>query len=150
MEVDDGLQLPDSILALPGQPGSCRFLRPTFAKHLTKGRKPYWGPVVETGNKDLDIREIKEIRPGKNSRDFERYPEDARKLDSALCFVILYGMDFRLKTLSVAAFCEDDVNLWVAGLNWLVTDTQRAPTPLYIERWLRKQFDSMDRSREGR
>lgn len=50
----------------------------------------------------VDIREIKEIRQGKNSRDFERYPEDARKLDSALCFIILYGMDFRLKTLSVA------------------------------------------------
>ncbi|XP_015263416.1 PREDICTED: 1-phosphatidylinositol 4,5-bisphosphate phosphodiesterase gamma-1-like, partial [Gekko japonicus] len=97
----------------------------------------------------VDIREIKEIRPGKNSRDFERYPEDARKLDSTMCFIILYGMDFRLKTLSLAAFSEDDVNLWIAGLNWLVTDTQRAPTPLQIERWLRKQFDLMDRSREG-
>ncbi|XP_058034768.1 1-phosphatidylinositol 4,5-bisphosphate phosphodiesterase gamma-1-like isoform X5 [Ahaetulla prasina] len=124
---------------------------------------PSFGPIPPCGQErawlcqrlataeisSVDIREIKQIRPGKNSRDFERYPEEARKLDSALCFVILYGMDFRLKTLSVAAFCEDDVTLWVAGLNWLVTDTQRSPTPLQIERWLRKQFDSMDRSREG-
>lgn len=50
----------------------------------------------------VDIREIKEIRLGKNSRDFERYPEDARKLDFTMCFIILYGMDFRLRTLSVA------------------------------------------------
>lgn len=50
----------------------------------------------------VDIREIKEIRLGKNSRDFERYPEDARKLDFSMCFIILYGMDFRLRTLSVA------------------------------------------------
>ncbi|KAL2308598.1 hypothetical protein Nmel_001650 [Mimus melanotis] len=101
------------------------------------------------GHSTLDIREIKEIRLGKNSRDFERYPEDARKLDFTMCFIILYGMDFRLRTLSVAAFCEEDINLWITGLNWLVADTQRAQTPLQIERWLRKQFDGMDRAREG-
>ncbi|RXM29061.1 1-phosphatidylinositol 4,5-bisphosphate phosphodiesterase gamma-1 [Acipenser ruthenus] len=51
----------------------------------------------------IDIREIKEIRLGKSSRDFDRYPEEVRKLDSSQCFIILYGMEFRLKTLSVAA-----------------------------------------------
>ncbi|KAL7985681.1 hypothetical protein Chor_010620, partial [Crotalus horridus] len=30
-------------------------------------------------------------------------------------------------------FCEDDVTFWVAGLNWLVTDTQQSPTPLQTE-----------------
>uniref|UniRef100_A0A670I8N7 1-phosphatidylinositol 4,5-bisphosphate phosphodiesterase gamma n=1 Tax=Podarcis muralis TaxID=64176 RepID=A0A670I8N7_PODMU len=54
-----------------------------------------------------------------------------------------------MEGLNVLSFCEEDVNLWVAGLNWLLTDTQRSQTPLHIERWLRKQFDSMDRSREG-
>lgn len=87
-----------------------------------------------------------------------------------MCFIILYGMDFRLRTLSVAgvwtpslvpqpplgshplpsilsppsqphhpplsppAFCEEDINLWITGLNWLVADTQKAQTPLQIER----------------
>lgn len=42
---------------------------------------------------------------GKGSRDFERYPEEARKLDSAHCFIVLYGPEFRLRTLSVAGQC---------------------------------------------
>lgn len=32
------------------------------------------------------------------------------------------------------AFCEEDINLWITGLNWLVADTQKAQTPLQIER----------------
>lgn len=51
----------------------------------------------------VDIREIKEIRSGQKSRDFERYLEDsAARLDQAHCFVILYGTEFRLKSLSLA------------------------------------------------
>uniref|UniRef100_A0A670I859 1-phosphatidylinositol 4,5-bisphosphate phosphodiesterase gamma n=1 Tax=Podarcis muralis TaxID=64176 RepID=A0A670I859_PODMU len=137
-----------TVLTLFYQKKSQRPERRNFQVRL-KSRQVVWSRTPEKVEGDVDIREIKEIRPGKNSRDFERYPEDARKLDSALCFVVLYGIDFRLKTLSLAAFCEEDVNLWVAGLNWLLTDTQRSQTPLHIERWLRKQFDSMDRSREG-
>lgn len=69
----------------------------------------YWGGVDDLQSADsdsdwlaVDIREIKELRLGKASRDFERYPEEARKLDPALCFIVLYGLEFRLKTLSVA------------------------------------------------
>lgn len=53
----------------------------------------------------VDIREIRELRLGKGSRDFERYPEEARKLDSSHCFIVLYGLEFRLRTLSVAGQC---------------------------------------------
>lgn len=53
----------------------------------------------------VDIREIRELRLGKGSRDFERYPEEARKLDSTHCFIVLYGLEFRLRTLSVAGQC---------------------------------------------
>ncbi|NXM97665.1 PLCG1 phosphodiesterase, partial [Sylvia borin] len=99
----------------------------------------------------VDIREIKEIRPGKNSRDFDRYQEDpCFRPDHSHCFVVLYGTEFRLKTLSLQATSEDEVNMWIKGLNWLVADTLRAPTPLQIERWLRKQFYSLDRNREDR
>lgn len=50
----------------------------------------------------VDIREIKEIRPGKNSRDFDRYQEDpCFRPDHSHCFVVLYGTEFRLKTLSL-------------------------------------------------
>ncbi|NXA89327.1 PLCG1 phosphodiesterase, partial [Melanocharis versteri] len=99
----------------------------------------------------VDIREIKEIRPGRNSRDFDRYQEDpCFRPDHSHCFVVLYGTEFRLKTLSLQATSEDEVNMWIKGLNWLVADTLRAPTPLQIERWLRKQFYSLDRNREDR
>ncbi|XP_024598638.1 1-phosphatidylinositol 4,5-bisphosphate phosphodiesterase gamma-1 isoform X1 [Neophocaena asiaeorientalis asiaeorientalis] len=59
-------------------------------------------------------------------------------------------MEFRLKTLSLQATSEDEVNMWIKGLTWLMEDTLQAATPLQIERWLRKQFYSVDRNREDR
>lgn len=53
----------------------------------------------------VDIREIRELRLGKGSRDFERYPEEARKLEP-YCFIVLYGLEFRLRTLSLAGWCK--------------------------------------------
>uniref|UniRef100_A0A8D0ET55 1-phosphatidylinositol 4,5-bisphosphate phosphodiesterase gamma n=9 Tax=Neoaves TaxID=3078114 RepID=A0A8D0ET55_STROC len=123
-----------TVLTLFYQKKSQRPERRTFQVKL-ETRQIIWSRTPEKVEGDIDIREIKEIRLGKNSRDFERYPEDARKLDFTMCFIILYGMDFRLRTLSVAAFCEEDINLWITGLNWLVADTQKAQTPLQIERW---------------
>lgn len=33
-----------------------------------------------------------------------------------------------------AAFSEEEVNMWITGLNWLMIDTQRAPAPQQIDR----------------
>lgn len=33
-----------------------------------------------------------------------------------------------------AAFSEEEVNMWITGLNWLMTDTQKAPAPQQIDR----------------
>ncbi|XP_051488746.1 1-phosphatidylinositol 4,5-bisphosphate phosphodiesterase gamma-1 isoform X2 [Apus apus] len=124
--------------------------RKTFQVKL-ETRQVTWSRGSEKIEGAVDIREIKEIRPGKNSRDFDRYQEDpCFRLDQSHCFVVLYGTEFRLKTLSLQATSEDEVNMWIKGLNWLVADTLRAPTPLQIERWLRKQFYSLDRNREDR
>uniref|UniRef100_A0A8C4FC22 Phosphoinositide phospholipase C n=1 Tax=Dicentrarchus labrax TaxID=13489 RepID=A0A8C4FC22_DICLA len=112
-------------------------------------RQIVWSRNPDKVEGEIDIREIRELRLGKGSRDFERYPEEARKLDSTHCFIVLYGLEFRLRTLSVAAFSEEEVNMWITGLNWLMTDTQRAPAPQQIDRWLRKQFEVMDRNHEG-
>uniref|UniRef100_A0A3Q3GHQ2 1-phosphatidylinositol 4,5-bisphosphate phosphodiesterase gamma n=1 Tax=Kryptolebias marmoratus TaxID=37003 RepID=A0A3Q3GHQ2_KRYMA len=112
-------------------------------------RQVVWIRNPEKTEGEVDIREIRELRLGKGSRDFERYPEEARKLDPAHCFIVLYGLEFRLRTLSVAAFSEEEVNMWVTGLNWLMMDTQRAPAPQQVDRWLRKQFEVVDRSHEG-
>jgi phosphatidylinositol phospholipase C gamma-1 len=50
----------------------------------------------------VDLREVKEIRVGKNSKDFERWPDDAKRMENLKCFVVFYGLEFRLKTLSIA------------------------------------------------
>lgn len=50
----------------------------------------------------VDMREIKEIRPGKKSKDFEKWPDESKKIDAGKCFVVFYGQEFRLKMLSVA------------------------------------------------
>nr|XP_005986803.1 PREDICTED: 1-phosphatidylinositol 4,5-bisphosphate phosphodiesterase gamma-1 isoform X2 [Latimeria chalumnae] len=122
--------------------------RRTFQVKL-ETRQVTWSRGADKIEGEIDIREIKEIRSGRNSRDFERYQEDASfKPDLTHCFVILYGTEFRLKTLSLAATSEEEVEMWTAGLNWLVTDTLKSSTPLQTERWLRKQFYSVDRNRE--
>uniref|UniRef100_A0A8C4F0L0 1-phosphatidylinositol 4,5-bisphosphate phosphodiesterase gamma n=1 Tax=Dicentrarchus labrax TaxID=13489 RepID=A0A8C4F0L0_DICLA len=124
--------------------------RRTFQVKL-ETRTIIWTRGTDKIEGEIDIREIKEIRPGQKSWDFERYVEDlAARLDQAHCFVILYGTEFRLKSLSLAATSDEEMTMWVRGLNWLVADTLKSPTPLQIERWLRKQFYAVDRNREDR
>ncbi|XP_044068855.1 1-phosphatidylinositol 4,5-bisphosphate phosphodiesterase gamma-1 isoform X3 [Siniperca chuatsi] len=124
--------------------------RRTFQVKL-ETRTIIWTRGTDKIEGEIDIREIKEIRPGQKSRDFDRYVEDsAARLDQAHCFVILYGTEFRLKSLSLAATSDEEMTMWVKGLNWLVADTLKSPTPLQIERWLRKQFYAVDRNREDR
>ena len=50
----------------------------------------------------VDICEIKEIREGKVSKDFDKMHDETRKVDSTLCFSILYGNEFNLKVISIA------------------------------------------------
>ncbi|KAG7265050.1 hypothetical protein CRUP_020177 [Coryphaenoides rupestris] len=45
---------------------------------------------------------------------------------------------------------DEEMTMWVKGLNWLIADTLKSPTPLQIERWLRKQFSAVDRNREDK
>uniref|UniRef100_A0A669DF33 1-phosphatidylinositol 4,5-bisphosphate phosphodiesterase gamma n=1 Tax=Oreochromis niloticus TaxID=8128 RepID=A0A669DF33_ORENI len=76
--------------------------RRTFQVKL-ETRTIIWTRGTDKIEGEIDIREIKEIRSGQKSRDFDRYVEDsAARLDQAHCFVILYGTEFRLKSLSLA------------------------------------------------
>ena len=56
----------------------------------------------------IDLRDIKEVRPGKQSRDFLRWIEDAKHFDDDLCISIFYGSEFRLKCLSLIHFSKPD------------------------------------------
>lgn len=93
----------------------------------------------------VDLREVKEIRPGRNSKDFDKWADEARKMDKNLCFVIFYGSEFKLHTLSITASNKDEYRKWMMGLEHLVTDTQTASYQLQVERWLRKEFYLMEK-----
>lgn len=49
----------------------------------------------------VDLSEIREIRPGRNSKDFERFKDGKDKRDESTCFTIFYGSQFVLSTLSL-------------------------------------------------
>lgn len=48
------------------------------------------------------LLEVKDIKRGKNSKDFEEWPEDSNRTDTSNCFIIYYSSEFKYKTLSVA------------------------------------------------
>lgn len=50
----------------------------------------------------INLREVKEIRLGKNSKDFDKWPDESKKVDMMKCFVIFYGSEFKLRALSIA------------------------------------------------
>ena len=54
----------------------------------------------------VDVRDIKEVREGASSLDFKKAPDDLRMVDPNCCFVIVYGSEFRLKSLSVSGSTE--------------------------------------------
>uniref|UniRef100_A0A8B9JRG7 Phosphoinositide phospholipase C n=1 Tax=Astyanax mexicanus TaxID=7994 RepID=A0A8B9JRG7_ASTMX len=110
--------------------------RRTFQVKL-ETRQIIWTRGTDKIEGEIDIREIKEIRQGQKSRDFDRYLEDASaRTDQAHCFVILYGTEFRLKSLSLAATSDEEMAMWVKGLTCLMSDTLDSSTPLQIERWV--------------
>uniref|UniRef100_A0AAX7TM38 Phosphoinositide phospholipase C n=1 Tax=Astatotilapia calliptera TaxID=8154 RepID=A0AAX7TM38_ASTCA len=85
--------------------------RRTFQVKL-ETRTIIWTRGTDKIEGEIDIREIKEIRSGQKSRDFDRYVEDsAARLDQAHCFVILYGTEFRLKSLSLAGMLREGLSL---------------------------------------
>ena len=49
----------------------------------------------------MDIREIKEVRETLDSYDNKPSPSELKMVDPNCTFFILYGSEFRLKTLSV-------------------------------------------------
>ncbi|XP_048879389.1 1-phosphatidylinositol 4,5-bisphosphate phosphodiesterase gamma-1-like [Brienomyrus brachyistius] len=124
-----------TVLTLLSPKKSQRPERRTFQVKL-ETRQVIWSRGTDKIEGEIDIWAIKEIRPGQRFRDSERHLED----EQVPCFTILYGREFRLKSLSLAAMSDEEMSMWVQGLTWLVGDTLNSPTPLQIERWLRKQF----------
>jgi len=49
----------------------------------------------------VDLKDAKEVRCGRNSKEFDRWPDELKKFEASKCFVIFYGNEFKLKTLSI-------------------------------------------------
>ncbi|KAM9302230.1 1-phosphatidylinositol 4,5-bisphosphate phosphodiesterase gamma-2 [Gastrophryne carolinensis] len=106
-----------------------------------------WSKTADKIEGFLDLSEIKEIRQGKNCRDFER--GKASRLKEECCFTIFYGSQFVLNTLSLEADSMEDAKKWSAGLDILLDEVNNAPTATILESWLRKQIYSVDQTRRN-
>ncbi|XP_077687642.1 1-phosphatidylinositol 4,5-bisphosphate phosphodiesterase gamma-2 isoform X1 [Eretmochelys imbricata] len=113
---------------------------------IMETRQVAWSKTADKIEGFLDLREIKEIRPGKNAKDFERGKATQHKEH---CFTIFYGTQFVLNTLSLAADSKDDADKWLCGLNILHQEVMNASTPAITESWLRKQIYSVDQTRRN-
>lgn len=99
----------------------------------------------------INFRDIKEIRKGKGSKDFDKWPDDARRVDQRLCFVVYYGNDFKLRTLSVVTSSAEERDKWYRGLDYLLADAISVSHVTVVERWLAREFAAMvDRLRTER
>nr|XP_015223588.1 PREDICTED: 1-phosphatidylinositol 4,5-bisphosphate phosphodiesterase gamma-2 isoform X2 [Lepisosteus oculatus] len=115
---------------------------------IMETRQIAWTRTSDKYEGVLDLHEIREIRPGKNFKDFERFKE--RCLDETTCFTIFYGSQFVLNTLSLSADNHKEAEKWLIGVELLREETVAAPTPDIVESWLRKQMYSIDQSKKNK
>lgn len=114
---------------------------------IMETRQVAWTRTADRNDGVLDLYEIREIRPGRNSKDFERFKDGKDKHDENTCFTIFHGSQFVLSTLSLGADSVDDAQKWLIGLDLLMEETMRAPTPVLIESWLRKKMYSINQTK---
>ncbi|MGH0115766.1 UNVERIFIED_CONTAM: hypothetical protein FKN15_046951 [Acipenser sinensis] len=99
---------------------------------IMETRQVAWTRTADKYEGVLDLSEIREVRPGRNSKDFERFKEK-QNVEEEKCFTILYGSQFVLNTLSLAADSFEDAKKWLCGLEILKQEALTAPTPAIIE-----------------
>ncbi|RXM29565.1 1-phosphatidylinositol 4,5-bisphosphate phosphodiesterase gamma-2 [Acipenser ruthenus] len=99
---------------------------------IMETRQVAWTRTADKYEGVLDLSEIREVRPGRNSKDFERFKEK-QNVEEEKCFTILYGSQFVLNTLSLAADSFEDAKKWLRGLEILKQEALTAPTPAIIE-----------------
>uniref|UniRef100_A0A8C2WMH2 Phosphoinositide phospholipase C n=1 Tax=Cyclopterus lumpus TaxID=8103 RepID=A0A8C2WMH2_CYCLU len=68
---------------------------------IMETRQVAWTRTADKTDGVLDLFEIREVRPGRNSKDFERFKDGKDKHGENTCFTILYGSLFVLSTLSL-------------------------------------------------
>ena len=78
---------------------------------------------------EVDIREIREVRRDNNSKDFKNFPDEFKKVETEQTFVIMYGSEFNLKSLSLAGEC---VCVRICTVLWMFTEARVCPLLLLL------------------
>ena len=87
---------------------------------------------------------------GKSSKDFMKWSEESNNVKAVRCFVVFYGTEFNLKTLSVVALSGDERDNWIKGLNYLMATVKGSTYRTAQERMFRKSFYALEQpGREG-
>ncbi|KAG7468451.1 hypothetical protein MATL_G00143060 [Megalops atlanticus] len=116
---------------------------------IMETRQVAWTRTADKTDGVLDLHEIREVRPGRNSKDFDRCKDCKDRHEERTCFTIFYGSLFVLNTLSLGADTMEDAEKWLIGLELLRQETLEAPTPDIIESWLRKQMYSISQTKKN-
>lgn len=93
----------------------------------------------------VDMREVREVRLGLKSKEFEK--NASYKPDMAL--VVLFGNEFRLKTLSLVASSKKECEFVVCRLRELAEQVQGDSDLQQRKRWLWKEFTLLDPNDNG-
>ncbi|XP_074604667.1 small wing phospholipase C gamma 1 isoform X2 [Brevipalpus obovatus] len=117
-----------------------------FMKVNRKTRELTWYRVVDSQNileDTIELAHIQEVRMGPCSKAFDRWLENSRnsrKLDKRQCLIILYGLRFRLKSLSCRFEDKNECEQWHFGLFSLVKEAKSLTYHQAIEAWLLREF----------
>ncbi|CAJ1057003.1 -phosphatidylinositol 4%2C5-bisphosphate phosphodiesterase gamma-2 [Xyrichtys novacula] len=110
---------------------------------IMETRQVAWTRTADKTDGVLDLFEIREVRPGRNSKDFDRFKDGKDKHEENSCFTIFYGSQFVLNTLSLGADSVEEAQ------KWLVVDTHPSDDVcvFFPSSWLRKQMYSVNQTK---
>uniref|UniRef100_A0A3B1IDT9 1-phosphatidylinositol 4,5-bisphosphate phosphodiesterase gamma n=1 Tax=Astyanax mexicanus TaxID=7994 RepID=A0A3B1IDT9_ASTMX len=109
---------------------------------IMETRQVAWTRTADKTDGVLDISEIREVRPGRHSKDFERFKDNKDKQQDSKSFTIFYGNQFVLNTLSLGGEC---VASDLCHLLWVLVDQ----CFFLLYSWLRKQMYSVDSTKKN-
>lgn len=88
----------------------------------------------------VSLHDIRELRRGKRSKDFQGGADGSTFADSQ-CLVLLHGDEFQLQTLSLALASEADAVKWVDGVGFFRSSPLAASYPFRLSVWIFRTFE---------
>ncbi|XP_025115229.1 1-phosphatidylinositol 4,5-bisphosphate phosphodiesterase gamma-1-like [Pomacea canaliculata] len=88
----------------------------------------------------VDLSRVQEVRQGKRSADFDKWPEESNREDSALCLVIFYGTEGLPQPLALAARSREEYAVVVEAVRALDIAARSQNYQAQRLRWFMRQF----------